>query len=89
MTEEQGQGHAEVPMSFRLSTYWKRGRGEEGPTSMDTRRISLEEALGHLLQQLTDDEFTVERRGTVTTIVIDWSKVPPEIRNPFAFGVGR
>lgn len=79
----------EVPLSFRLDTYWKRPRGEAGPTSMSSRRLALPEVLELLLQQLTDDEYSMTRSGTVTTLVIDWSKVPEEIRDPFKFGVKR
>lgn len=80
---------AQVPVSFRLSTYWKRPRNGYGPTSMDSRRVSLPEALKLLLDQLSDEEAAVTSDGQVSTIVIDWSKVPQEIVNPFMFGVRR
>lgn len=78
-----------VPVSFRLSTYWKLGRGQHGLTHVDSRRLALSEALEMLLEQLTDGEATMKNDNAVTTIVIDWSKVPAEIRDPFRFGVRR
>jgi hypothetical protein len=78
-----------VPVSFRLSTYWKLPKGTPGVTHMDSRRISLPEAVMLLMQQLADDEAVITSDGEVSTIVIDWSKVPAEVRNPFAFGVRR
>lgn len=90
-TTEEQQPAAEpvVPVSFRLSTYWKLRKDQYGATHVDTRRVCLSEVLDLLLQQLGDDECTLENNGSVSTIVIDWSKVPEEIRNPFAFGVRR
>lgn len=78
-----------VPVSFRLSTYWKLARGRSGLTHADSGRVSLLEALELLVAQLTFGECTVTDEGQVTTIVIDWSKVPQEVRDPFAFGVRR
>lgn len=82
-------GEAVTPVSFRLSTYWKLGKGQHGVTHVDSRRISLGEAIGLLLDQLTEGEAATETKDGVTTIVIDWSKVPQEIRDPFRFGVRR
>ena len=78
-----------VPLSFRLSTYGKLPKGMPGLTRVDSRRLALSEVLGLLLDQLTDGEAVMEDKDAVTTIVIDWSKVPEEIRNPFKFGVRR
>jgi hypothetical protein len=86
---QEEQKKPPVPVSFRLSTYWKLARGQSGLTRADSRRISLPEAFGLLLAQLTFDECTVTSDGDKTTIVIDWAKVPPEVRNPFGFGVKR
>jgi hypothetical protein len=92
MTEVQGQEaqeEATVPVSFRLSTYWKLPKGMTGVTHTDSRRVSLYEALNLLLRQLSEEEATVTAEGTSTVITIDWAKVPQEIQNPFAFGVRR
>lgn len=87
--DQQQEAEPVVPVSFRLSTYWKLAKGQAGITHTDTRRASLSEVLDLLLQQLGEDECSLENNGSVSTIVIDWSKVPLEIRNPFAFGVRR
>lgn len=87
--EEQQAAEPVVPVSFRLSTYWKLAKGQHGFTHIDSRRLTMPEVLDLLLQQLGDDEASITNEGTVTTIVIDWSKVPAEIRDPFAFGVKR
>lgn len=87
--QEEQATEAVVPVSFRVSTYWKLGKGQHGLTHVDSRRLALSEALDMLLEQLTDGEAVIETVGEVTTVVIDWSKVPGEIRNPFQFGVKR
>jgi len=86
---EQAQERAQVPVSFRLSTYWKLPKGASGYTHVDSRRIALSEVLDLLLENLTEKEARIDTDGTVTVLTIDWSKVPMEIRNPFAFGVRR
>jgi hypothetical protein len=91
MTATAGEPGA-VPVTFRLTTYWKRGRDEHGITRFSTRRIDLHDALGLILGQLPDDAMTVELNegsSDVTTIVIDWARVPDEIRSPFEHGVRR
>lgn len=89
VTQESEGAEPVVPVSFRLSTYWKLARGQHGPTRIDSRRLCLSEVLDAALQQLSDGECTIDTKGPVTTIVIDWSKVPQEIRDPFASGVRR
>lgn len=89
VTQEDKDAAPVVPVSFRLSTYWKLARGQYGPTHIDSRRLCLSEVLDVALQQLSDEECTMSTNGSVTTIVIDWSKVPQEIRDPFRFGVKR
>ena len=83
------QEEPQVPVSFRVSTYWKLPRGTAGVTQVDSKRVSLPQALLLLFQQLSEQEMTLTDEGQVTTIVIDWSKVPEEIRDPFKFGVRR
>lgn len=80
---------AQVPVSFRLSTYWKLPKGASGLTHADSRRLALSEVLDLLLRQLSEEEATVTSEGTKAVITIDWSKVPLEILNPFSFGVKR
>ena len=87
--EQETQAEPVVPVSFRLSTYWKLGKDQHGVTHADSRRIALSEVLDLLWPHLSEEELTVSQDGAVTTIVIDWAKVPLEIRNPFAYGVRR
>ena len=86
---EQAQERAHAPVSFRLSTYWKLSKGVSGIMHTDSKRIALSEVLDLLLENLTEQEARIDTDGTVTVLTIDWSKVPMEIRNPFAFGVRR
>lgn len=73
-----------VKVSFRITTYWKRKRGEPGLTNMSSRRLQLGEALNWVMQELPDEAITVdhdfEGDNDKVTIVIDWAKVPEEIR---------
>ena len=91
MTNQAGEQEERVvvPVSFRLSTYWKLERHQTGFTNVSSVRISLSEVLDLLLGQLTDDEAAVETKGSVTRITIDWPKVPHMIRDPFSYGVKR
>lgn len=89
MSEIAQQAEPPVPVSFRLATYWKRARNQHGLTRLETRRLSVSDVLDEVLGHLEDDAVQLASNGPVTTITIDWSKVPPEIRNPFAFGVRR
>jgi hypothetical protein len=91
MTEQadrQEEKAPAVPVSFRVTTYWKRGRSEPGMTNMSSRRLCLDEALAWVLDELGDDAVTIEP-GETGKITIDWSKVPVEVRDPFRFGVRR
>lgn len=69
-------------VSFRVTTYFKRPRGEAGITQLATRRVSLGEAVDWILNELPDDAVAIghDLNADVVTIVIDWSKVPDEIR---------
>lgn len=88
MSESAQQAEPPVPVSFRLTTYWQRARNQSGMTRLDTRRLSVSETLDRVLDCLDDDAVTITE-GAITTITIDWTKVPNEVRNPFAFGVRR
>jgi hypothetical protein len=73
-----------APVSFRISTYWKRPRDEAGLTQLDSRRMSIGEALDWVLRELPDEAVTitpdVEGGHDAVTLRIDWSRVPDEIR---------
>lgn len=73
---------ATPPVSFRVTTYWKRPRGYPGITHMASRRILLSEALGWILSELPDTAVTIshDTKTDLTSILIDWSRVPGEIR---------
>ena len=81
-----------VPVTFRLTIKWKRARTEAGPTSLGTYNLAASEALDAVLGQLPGDAVTVESNGPgndVTTIRVDWAKVPAEIRYPHQHGARR
>jgi hypothetical protein len=83
-------GAKTAPVTFRVSTYYKRGRNEHGVTSLDSNRICLSDALGWVLADLPEEAVSLDpntdENGDVTTLRIDWSKVPGEIRYPFDHG---
>lgn len=82
-----------TPITFRLTTYRKLRQGEHGITSWSTKRVAASEALEVILGQLPEDALQIDlnsdANGDVTTVRIDWSKVPGEIRYPFSHGVKR
>lgn len=69
-------------VTFQVTTYFKRPKGEPGLTRIGSRRLSLGEAVDWVLNQLSDDAVKIDHdlNTDVATIVIDWSKVPDEIR---------
>lgn len=71
-----------VPVSFRISTYWKRKRNEAGLTRMDSQRLLLSQALEWVLCELPEEALTIDHDLTtgVDTIRIAWALVPDEIR---------
>ena len=70
-------------VSFRVTTYKKLAKGESGLTRMNSNRIAASELIGWALGELPEDAFTVAQdENDVSTIVIDWAKVPDFIRNP-------
>jgi hypothetical protein len=74
---------AAVPVSFRITTYWKRRRGEAGLTQMASQRLLLSQALERVLGELPEEALMIDHDLTtdVATIRIDWSKVPDAIRH--------
>jgi hypothetical protein len=92
MTEQAVQQEEKapaVPVSFKVTKRWKRKRSQPGLTSMATRALGLSEALDVVLDELDDEAVKIAYEGEVTTITIDWAKVPVEVRDPFRFGVRR
>ncbi len=70
-----------VPVTFKVTTFWKRKRGEHGLTRMDSQRLQAGRALDWILDELPDGAVTVIPDGPdKTTVVIDWGQVPHEIR---------
>jgi hypothetical protein len=86
MTQEKpeaGTGPAPaVPVSFRVTTYWKRRRNEAGLTQVTSQRLVVSEALDWVLGVLPDEAVTVESDDTGGNVVIRicWDLVPDEIR---------
>lgn len=74
-------GPAPVPVEFKVTTYYKRRRGEPGLTQMASKRLVLGQALDWVLDELPDEAIIINNHNPdLTTVTIDWSKVPPEIR---------
>ena len=70
-----------VPVTFRVSTYWKRKRGEPGLTRMDSKRIVASEVIDWVLNEFPDSAVSVTSSGPDRTVItIDWTQVPAEIR---------
>lgn len=61
--------------TFRITTYWKRKRGESGLTQMASQRLSLPAALDWVLQEIPDDAWEVEHNGLDVTLTVHWGKV--------------
>lgn len=71
-----------APVTFRITTYWRRKRGEPGLTQMDSKRLGLGLALDWILAELPDEAVTMDGdRVHSVALTIDWDKVPPEIRD--------
>jgi hypothetical protein len=70
-------------VTFQVTTYFKRPKGETGLTRAGSVRLSAGDALGWVLAELPGEAVTVSHdQGTdIATVVIDWSKVPDEIRD--------
>jgi hypothetical protein len=72
-------------VSFTVTTYWKRPRGQPGLTRMGSRRLTLSEALDWVLAELPADAVTLahdlDDGRNVVTVTIDWGKVPMEARD--------
>lgn len=74
-------GSAPVPVEFKITTYYKLKRGQFGPTSMTSKRLVLGRALDWVLGEFPDEAVIISNHDPdLTTVTIDWSKVPPEIR---------
>lgn len=82
---EVGDGKRPAPVTFRVSTYWKRRRNEPGLTRMDSKRLTIGQALNWICDELPDGAWSVEHldgEGPQDRVVItiDWSQVPDEIQ---------
>jgi hypothetical protein len=75
-------------VTYRVSTYYKRPKGQPGVTSLSSGRLSAGEALTWIVNDLPDDALTVTREqpegadDDIVTLVIDWNKVPASIASP-------
>lgn len=69
-------------VTFQVTTYFKRPKGEAGLTRAGSVRLSAGDALGWILAELPEEAVTVDHdlNTDVATLVIDWGKVPEEIR---------
>ena len=69
-------------VTFQVTTYYKRPKGVPGITQMGTRRVCMGDALDWILDELPDEAVKVSHdlNTDLATVVIDWSKVPEDIR---------
>lgn len=70
-------------VTFQITTYYKRPRNEPGVTRAGSVRLALGEALDWVIGELPEDAIKITPEtdeGDSVTIVIDWTKVPDEIR---------
>ena len=69
-------------VTFQVTTYFKRPKGEPGLTRAGSVRLSAGDALGWVLAELPEEAVTVDHdlNTDKATVVIDWAKVPDEIR---------
>jgi hypothetical protein len=75
------QDQAPPPVTFRVSTYWKRKRGEPGLTRMDSQRLVASQVIDWVLAEFPDDAVTITSvEPDSTVITIDWTRVRDEIR---------
>lgn len=70
-------------VTFQVTTYFKRPKGESGLTRAGSVRLAAGDALGWILAELPEEAVAVEHNtaSDIATIVIDWSQVPAEIRD--------
>lgn len=72
-------------VTFRVTTYFKRPRGQAGLTNLGSRRLCLSEALDWILAELPGDALTItpdtSGGNEVVTVRIDWAKVPAEVKD--------
>lgn len=69
-----------TPVSFRVTTYYKRKRNEAGLTQLASTRITMGEALDWVIGELPDDAIRITHEGEEVSLIINWSRVPDEIR---------
>jgi hypothetical protein len=81
--EQPGTGtQGLVPVTFRVTTYWRRPRNEPGPTRMNSERIVASQVLEWVLGEFPEEAVTINHdlATDVAIITIDWAKVPAGIR---------
>jgi hypothetical protein len=92
-----GRAWTETPppgdiVTFAVTTHRKLAPGQHGITSMTSKRICASELIDWALNVLPEDAVSVDPNlgsNEVTTLRIDWSKVPDGIRYPFEHGARR
>ena len=71
--------------TFRITTYYKRKRGEPGMTQIGSTRIVASQALDWVLRELPDEAIDIQFPADDRTVIsIDWARVPAEIREGVA-----
>lgn len=65
-----------VKTTFRVTTYWKRPRGQPGLTQLASRRLQPSEALQWVLDALPPDAVSaIPGPGTLLVLTIDAAKL--------------
>ena len=65
-----------VKTTFRVTTYWKRPRGQPGITQLASRRLTPAEALQWLLDAFPEDAVSaIPGPGTLLVLTIDAAKL--------------
>lgn len=77
---------AETPLvetTFRITTYWKRPRGQPGITQLASRRLTPAEALQWVLDELPEDAVSaIPGTGTLLVLTIDAAKLNDKTPGP-------
>lgn len=70
-------------ISFRITTLYKRPRGEPGLTRLESQRLDLASALKWITDELPDEAVdTAYDEATDTgSYVIRWAMVPAEVKD--------
>jgi len=78
-------------VSFRVTTYYKRPRGEPGLTQAASQRLDISEAIAWVLAELPEEAVAMTFEGDdgtgaarKTIIAIDWDHVPAQVKDGLA-----